>query len=581
MQSAPKPEMRNLMLAIVLSTAVLLGWQFFIEQPKRDAAIKQAQEMQKAKAQQGDVVLPTVPAEHKSDSAPIRKLPSRSARLESSERIRLDTGALHGSINRQGLRLDDLTLANYRQTIEPDSKDVVLLSPAGGVDSYLMEFGWLPASGDAKTPTAKTEWDVDQKKLTAGETLKAKWDNGEGLKFEQSIEAKDTYLFAIEQRVTNSTDKPVTLYPYGLISRTYADTQKHYYILHEGPIGVMDQTLTEIGYETLREEGKQTLSGKDGWIGITDKYWLSAMIPAKGRAFTSTVSYVQRDGQDRYQVDYRSDAVVIQPGETASISQHVFAGAKEVTLLDRYAAELSIPLFDRAVDFGMLYFLTKPIFHALNYFFGLLGNFGLAIMLLTVCIKLMLFPLANKSYAAMSQLKLLMPKITEIKERFNDDKIKMNQEIMELYKREKVNPASGCLPMLLQIPVFFALYKVLFVTIEMRHAPFYGWVQDLSAPDPTTLFNLFGLIDWTPPHFLMIGAWPLIMCLTMVIQQRLNPKPTDPAQAMVMQWLPYLFLFLFASFPAGLVIYWAWNNSLSILQQWVITRRFSRRSANG
>lgn len=308
-------------------------------------------------------------------------------------------------------------------------------------------------------------------------------------------------------------------------------------------------------------------------MGITDKYWLAALIPQQNSPVSSGMNHFNRDGDDKYQVDFRGEAITIQPGETASVTNHFFAGAKKVGLLDKYGEELGLPLFDRAVDFGMLYFLTKPIFQALVWLHDLLGNFGLAIMALTVCIKVVLFPLANKSYVAMSQLKLLMPKITEIRERFPDDKMKMNQEIMELYKREKVNPASGCLPLLLQLPIFFALYKVLYVTIEMRHAPFYGWIQDLSAKDPTNIFTLFGVIPWDPPSMLHIGAWPIIMCITMIIQQRVNPKPNDPTQAAVMQWLPYIFLFMFAGFPAGLVIYWAWNNALSVAQQQFITRR--------
>lgn len=577
MNTAHKPEMRNLIFAVALSTMVLMGWQLLIEQPRREEAMRQAELMKQQQEKAGDVVLPQ-PGHDKQAEAVTPK--TREERISGASRVKLDTGVLHGSINAAGLRFDDVTLGKYHQTIDDNSPEVVLLSPSGGEDSYLVEFGWLAGSAGVKVPDAQTRWDIKPGELTSQAPLRASWDNGENLRFEQTIRAEGDYMFAIEQQVTNHSDAPVVLHPYGLVSRTYADTAKHYAVLHEGPLGVFNETLSSVEYKALREDGKQTFSSAKGWLGVTDKYWLTAMVPDAAHPFTATMMHYSKDGKDRYQVDYRAEALTIAPGESITLTNRLFAGAKEVSLLDRYSASYNIPLFDRAVDFGRLYFLTKPIFHALNYFYALLGNFGLAIMLLTVCIRVLLFPLANKSYSSMSQLKLLMPKINEIKERYADDKIKTQQEIMEFYRREKVNPASGCLPMLLQLPVFFALYRVLFVTIEMRHAPFFGWIKDLSAPDPTTVFNLFGLIDWTPPHLLMIGAWPLIMAATMAIQQQLNPKPTDPAQAMVMKWLPLMFLFMFASFPAGLVIYWAWNNSLSILQQQVITRRFERKNTN-
>ncbi len=576
MQSHNMPEIRNLVIALVLCGAILFSWQVFVEQPKREAAMERAQALKETRVEDG-AVRPQAPQEAAPEPEQTRM--SRKQRLAASRRVNINTSAVHGSVNLRGLRIDDLTLARYHQSTDETSPEVKLLSPAGGEDSYFAEFGWLAAGQDVKTPGAKTQWTSDQSTLSETRPLHASWDNGQGLTFRQRIQARDDYLFAVEQEVENSSDQPVTLYPYGLISRTYADTGQHIYILHEGPIGVFDEALTEIDYDTLRDDGKQSHEQVKGWVGITDKYWLASLIPDQTQRMTASMNHFISNGKDKYQMDYRGQAITIQPGETVSITNHLFAGAKKVSLLDRYAEQLNIPLFDRAVDFGMLYFLTKPIFLALTYFQDLLGNFGLAIMLLTICIKILLFPLANKSYVAMSQLKDLMPKITEIRERYEDDKMKMNQEIMELYKREKVNPASGCLPLILQIPVFFALYKVLYVTIEMRHAPFYGWISDLSAPDPTTIFNLFGLIPWDPPGILHIGAWPIIMCITMVIQQQLNPKPNDPTQAMVMKWLPYVFLFIFASFPAGLVIYWAWNNALSILQQWVIMRRQKARYA--
>jgi YidC/Oxa1 family membrane protein insertase len=339
----------------------------------------------------------------------------------------------------------------------------------------------------------------------------------------------------------------------------------------------MNNILEDIQYESLRDDGARTFADARGWIGITDKYWLTALVPEAGTMFDAEYKFFKRGDHDAYQTDLRGSAMEVAVGQTAQTKVRLFAGAKVVERLDDYSAKYDIPLFDRAVDFGMLYFLTRPIFGMMTYFHSLTGNFGVAILLLTCVIKILLFPLASKSMTAMSRMKKLTPKMTELRERYKDDKMKMNQEIMALYKREKVNPVAGCLPLLLQLPVFFALYKVLFVTIEMRHAPFFGWVKDLSALDPTNLFTLFGLIPWDAPAFLHLGIWPIIMCATMVVQQRLNPKPADEIQAMVMNWMPFMFLFLFASFPAGLVIYWAWNNVLSILQQLYINMRLKQK----
>jgi YidC/Oxa1 family membrane protein insertase len=336
---------------------------------------------------------------------------------------------------------------------------------------------------------------------------------------------------------------------------------------------VLDGTLEEIDYDDLREDGPIELPSKGGWLGITDKYWLATLVPDQESDLIANFRHYLAEGEDRYQVDYLRPAMTVRPGQTLEVTDRLFAGAKEVGLLDFYANEYGIPLFDRAVDFGWFYFLTKPIFHILHFFYQLLGNYGLAILLLTLLVKLLFYPLANKSYRAMSKMKKLQPEMMRLREQFSDDKMRMNQELMALYKKEQVNPMSGCLPIVVQIPVFFALYKVLFVSIEMRHAPFFGWIQDLSAPDPTSLFNLFGLLPFDPPAFLMIGIWPLLMGATMLLQTKLNPQPADPIQAKVMMFLPLMFIFLFATFPAGLVIYWTWNNVLSIGQQWLIMKR--------
>ena len=344
-----------------------------------------------------------------------------------------------------------------------------------------------------------------------------------------------------------------------------------FYILHEGPIGVFNQTLDEVNYDDVAEERQIERESTGGWLGFTDKYWLASLIPQQDMAYKAAFRHEAQG--DRYQTDFRGPPLTVQPGQTVEVTDRLFAGAKEVKLLDAYSERYNIPLFDRAVDFGWFYFLTKPIFHVLHYLHAAVGNYGIAILILTLIVKALFFPLANKSYKAMSQMKRLQPEMMKLRERFGEDRAKMNQELMGLYKREKVNPVSGCLPIVVQIPVFFALYKVLFVSIEMRHAPFYGWIHDLSAPDPTSFFNLFGLLPFTPPHFLMIGIWPLLMGLTMFLQTKLNPQPADPMQAKVMLMLPLMFIFLFATFPAGLVIYWTWNNLLSITQQWLIMKR--------
>ena len=381
------------------------------------------------------------------------------------------------------------------------------------------------------------------------------------------------YLFTITEKVDNSGAAPVSLMPYGLVSRHYTPPISGYFILHEGLLGVLAGTLNEITYEDIRETGSVKTQGAGGWLGITDKYWLVSLIPDQAADFAGSFSYRPLAGKDRYQADYLRAAIVIAPGQSSEITSRLFAGAKKVSLIDAYAEKYSITLFDRAIDWGWFYFLTKPLFVVIDWFYGLTGNFGIAIILLTLVVKAAFFPLANKSYVAMSKMKKLQPLMLEVREKFPDDKMRQQQEMMDLYKREKANPLSGCLPMLVQIPVFFALYKVLFVTIEMRHAPFFGWINDLAAPDPTSLFNLFGLIPWSPPDFLLIGIWPILMGVSMWMQQRLNPAPTDPVQEKVFMWMPVFFTFLLGTFPAGLVIYWTVNNVPSIIQQALIMKR--------
>lgn len=581
------PDTRNLILALVLGTAIMAGWQFFYEQPKmaeRKAYLEEQRLKQEAKKTlkaaevHSDV---DAVAEGAADTPQDRAALIAAAK---AERIDVASSTLHGSISLVGGRIDDLTLAQYRETQKKDSPEVVLLSPSGSKANYFAEFGWLAAEDGMTMPTSKTRWQADGETLTPETPVTLSWNNNQGLAFTKKVSLDKDYLFTLATTVTNTSSKPVTLYPYGRIQRSYDESAaKHFAILHEGPLAVFNNTLTDVKYKELREDGPQKTEHTKGWLGFTDKYWLTAMVPDKGYSFDATMKIIPEPGVDgetqaaNYQVDYRADAVTVEAGESITLTNHLFAGAKKVSVLDDYRDRLGFPLFDRAVDFGMLYFLTKPIFKLLDGLYGFVGNFGVAILILTVIIKGIMFPLANKSYAAMSRMKILMPKIKDIQERHKSDKLKMNTEIMELYKREKVNPVSGCLPILIQMPVFFALYKVLFVTIEMRHAPFFGWIKDLSAPDPTNLFTLFGLVEWPAPSFLHLGIWPIIMCATMVIQQRLNPKPTDEVQAAIMKWMPFMFLFLFAGFPAGLVVYWAWNNTLSIIQQRFIQWKLERK----
>jgi len=561
-------DQRNLILAIALSIAILLGFQYFYEGPKvqqRQAELAQTQQTE------APVNVPAPPGGPQGETRDPTQLIAE--QLQAGTRVKIDTPALHGSLNLVGGRIDDLKLADYHATPNPSSPEIVLLAPVGAPNAYYAEFGWVPEDRSQPAPDGNTAWTASAQTLAPDKPVTMTWDNGKGLVFERTVAVDKNYMFTVTQRVRNTTGQPVRLLPYSLVSRHGTPKTEGFYILHEGPLGVFDGKLTEESYEDLRKAGTITKQTTGGWIGITDKYWLVSLIPDQKATETARFLYTSRNNQDRYQVDTMGAPVEVAPGATAETTARLFAGAKQVRLLDAYSEQYGIANFDLAIDFGWFYFLTKPFFYALDMLGRLTGNFGIAILLLTVLVKAAFFPLANKSYQAMSRMKKLQPKMTEIRERFADDKVRQNQEMMALYKREKVNPMAGCLPILVQIPVFFALYKVLFVTIEMRHAPFFGWIRDLSAPDPTTVFNLFGLIPWDPPAMLMLGVWPIIMGVTMWLQMKLNPTPPDPIQQKMFQILPIVFTFMLASFPAGLVIYWAWNNLLSIIQQTIIMRR--------
>jgi len=588
-------DQKNLVLAIVVSVAILMGYQFFFDKPRRDQQVAQQQATQQQKTQQGTdkatagagsgspVQAPGAAPQLGVDTSTIggataEKGPTREAVLKQGPRIKINSPTLAGSIALTGGRIDDLLLKKYRVDLDSKSPMVELLHPVGTANPYYAEFGWLPADKSIKTPGSTTVWTSDRQELAPGKPVTLRWDNGAGLVFEQVIALDDQYMFTVTQRVRNSGGGSVTLLPYGLVSRTGTPHTLGFYILHEGLLGVLDDKLQEIKYKDLTEKdgGPKRFETTGGWLGITDKYWLAAIIPDQKSHLQASFNSGRSNNVDKYQADFLLDGRPVAPGGVIEVSNRLFAGAKQVPLLDKYETLYNIPRFDLAVDFGWFYFLTKPIFYALLWFEKYLGNIGLAILALTISIKLLFFPLANKSYKAMSKMKALQPKMQAMKERYGEDRQRMNQELMALYKKEGVNPAAGCLPMLLQIPVFFSLYKVLFVTIEMRHAPFYGWIHDLSAPDPLGLLTLFGFFPWDVPtalHVVNIGIWPLIMGVTMFLQQRLNPQPADPIQAKIFLFMPIMFTFILAPFPAGLVIYWAWNNLLSMAQQWVIMRR--------
>ncbi|MBN9413256.1 MAG: membrane protein insertase YidC [Candidatus Paracaedimonas acanthamoebae] len=548
-------DKRNLYLMVIVTTVVLFGWSYFFEKPRQ--------------VERQQVQTTTVSSQTNIPSIESAKPLVREEALKQTKRILVETPTLKGSLNLQGLKLDDVTLKNYRETPEEESSQVSLFNPMGSKAPYYGEFGWVSDKKTVKLPDADTIWIANQTLLTPEQPVKLHWDNGEGLRFEIDITVDKNYLFSITQRVFNHMKDPIVIQPYGLISRHGLPQTSGFMILHEGPLGYLNNKLQEIEYKDLTK-GDQSQLSQGGWLGFTDKYWLAAFIPDQVQEVKASFRQVGQVSQERYQVDFLMTTSVLQPGTTQETKSSLFVGAKILDLLDSYENTLNVKHFDLAVDFGWFYFLTKPIFHILTFAHQWLGNFGLAIMLLTVLLKLLMFPLANKSYRSMAQMKRLTPQITRLREKYGDDKLRVNQEMMALYKKEKVNPMAGCLPMIVQIPVFFALYKVLFVSIEMRQAPFYGWIHDLSAPDPTSLFNLFGLLPWSLPSYLMIGLWPLLMGLSMFVQQKLNPPPSDPAQAKVFMIMPVMFTFMLAQFPAGLVIYWTWSNLLTILQQWTM-----------
>ena len=576
-------ENRNLILAIVLSAAVLFGWQYFVAGPQMDA--QKAKPGQVTKSEKA----PGVEAPSGAPQAPQSVGPAAATTLTRAQalakggaRVAIDTPSIDGSLRLAGARFDDLRLKRYRETVDPKSPEIVLLSPDAAAHPYYTVFGWVAAPGaNVKVPGATTLWTLaGGNRLTPASPVTLTWDNGQGLVFTRQISVDDKYMFTVRDTVANSGASKVVLYPYAYVARDGMPEEavKSTWILHEGFVGVGNGSLKDATYGDFKEDKPpQTFSSTGGWVGITDKYWMAAVIPPQDQTFDGAYRGTASSRGRAYQADYRLPAETIAPGKTVSLTQHLFAGAKVVTTLNGYADTLGIQRFDLAIDWGWFWFFTKPIFWLLDLFYRYIGNFGIAILLLTVTIKLAFFPLANASFKSMSKMKKLQPEIERIKERFADDRARQQQEMMEFYKREKVNPVSGCLPMLIQMPVFFSLYKVLYVTIEMRHAPFFGWIQDLSAPDPTSILNLFGLFPYHIPlfipAFLSIGVWPILMGFTQFLSTKMNPTPADPVQAKMFTFMPVIFTFMMAGFPAGLVIYWTWNNLLTAAQQYVVMRR--------
>ncbi|MGF7163041.1 YidC/Oxa1 family membrane protein insertase [Rhodoligotrophos appendicifer] len=577
---------KQFILAIALSALVILVWQLFVGVPQMEKQQVDAPQQQQAERQaEASSTAPQITTPGASPAAPgtvaAGATPGSMTReqvIASTPRVAIETPSLVGSINLKGGRIDDLRLKKYHETVDPESPIITLLSPSGTSSAYFTESGWAAGGGTTvAVPTPETVWTVEgSPTLAPGAPVTLSYDNGQGQIFRRIVSVDNDYMFSIRQEVTNNGPTGIQLYPYALVSRTGTPHTSGFYILHEGPIGVLGEDgLLELSYKDLQEAAAPlTHSAVGGWLGITDKYWAVTIMPDPESTIEGRFFDHKNGTSDVYQSDFLvKDPVQVGPGATGGYQSQVFAGAKVVNIVERYAAEFSLDRFDLLIDWGWFYFITKPMFFLLEYIHGIVGNFGVAILITTVLVKLLFYPLANKSYKSMSSMKKLQPELLKIRERFPDDRMKQQEAMMALYKKEKVSPVSGCLPIVVQIPVFFALYKVLFVTIEMRHAPFFGWIKDLSAPDPTTIFNLFGLIPWTPPHMLMVGAWAIIMGITQWIQMRLNPAPPDPIQAKIFNWMPVFFTFLLASFPAGLVIYWSWNNTLSILQQWLIMRR--------
>ena len=606
-----REDQKNLFIAMGLSLLVIVGWNYFYGVPE---AQRQRQAQQQTQAPQ-QATAPSAQPSAPAPSSPVSPVPgvtppqaatpgapapalapttpapppapivglTREQALGGAPRVQIDTPSLSGSINLRGGRIDDIRLTQFRETIQSGSPTISLLNPAGSPQPYFVESGFVAQPGaNVVAPRPDTVWTADRQTLTPTQPVTLTWDNGQGLIFRRIVSVDASYMFTIRNVVENKTDQPVTLFPYALTSRVGKPKTEGYVVLHEGFLGVVgDSRVQEYTYDHVEKEPKQTrqFKGTGGWVGITDKYWATAVIPEQNVVFEARFAAMGPTTARTYQSDFLEEGRTVAPGASVEATHRVFSGAKETLIIDGYQAAYQIKNFDLMIDWGWFYFITKPLFWLIHYIYLFVGNFGVAILVVTVLIKLVFFPLASKSYVSMAKMKAVQPEMKALQERYTDDKQQLQKELMELYKREKINPIAGCLPIVVQIPVFFALYKVIFITIEMRHAPFFGWIQDLSGPDPTNLFNLFGLLPFNPTlipvigPFLWVGIWPILMGISMFIQMKMNPEPTDPIQKALFAWMPVIFTFMLGAFPAGLVIYWTWNNVLSLAQQYYIMRK--------
>jgi YidC/Oxa1 family membrane protein insertase len=583
---------RNMIIAIVLSVVVIFGWQFFVAGPQMERAARQQQiaAEQAAAANPGIATTTTTTTSSEAAATPTTvpaasgpaTFADRASAIAATSRIAIDTPALTGSVNLVGGRLDDLQLKKYTETLAEDSPIITLLTPSGAPNAYYVEQGWAAANGTTKVPDASTVWTAAaDAKLTPTTPLELTWDNGAGVVFHRTIAVDANYLFTVTQSIENKSGSDVALFPYSRIVREGTPHVSNFFVQHEGPLGVLgSNNLVSKKYTDMQNDKQVRLDNTTGWLGFGDKYWATAVIADPGEQINAQFTYLKTGTRDDYQASFvESNAVVVPNGATAEDKSYVFAGAKEEAVIASYESSLKIDRLELLIDWGWFHFLTKPMFYLLRWLYGILGNFGLAMLAVTVIVKLLFFPLANRSFASMAAMRRVQPEMKALQERFKDDRAGQQQAMMELYKREKINPLSGCWPVLVQIPVFFSLYTVIFISLEMRHAPFFGWIQDLAAQDPTNVFTLFDLIPWNPTALplvgglLHLGVWPLIMGVTMWVQMRLNPPPPDPTQAIIFNWMPVVFTFMLGTFPAGLVIYWSWNNFLSICQQYFIMKR--------
>ncbi|MEN2494491.1 MAG: Membrane protein insertase YidC [Hyphomicrobiaceae bacterium hypho_1] len=603
MKTQDSNDQKNLLLVILLSIGIMLAWEYFYAGPERQKEVERRKIIaeQSQYNEQTDLSSPAktstlipAPEGKGSDTSSFVNLPkatstTRVVALAQTKRVPINTPSIRGSINLTGGRIDDIELKNYRVGASLESPNVVLFSPAVSPNVYFAEYGWAPApTSNTKVPTSDTVWKIssDQAILTPNMPITLEWDNDNGLVFKRVISVDENYMFEITDTVENTTDDKITLFPYGRIYRRGIPKIEGFFIQHEGMIGFLgEEKLEEITYSDALENGadKRYKNITGGWLGFTDKYWAAALIPDQTKPFTANMWAPQKKTTNRieaFQTDYLLAPIIVPGKQKRSTTSHLFAGAKQVDLINSYETSYSvtdtsynITEFNYMIDWGWFYFITKPLHSVIRWFYDFFGNFGLAILAVTVVVKAIFFWFANKSYESMAKMKKLQPEMERLRVRFKDDKLAQQKELMELYKKEKINPLVGCLPMLIQIPVFFALYKVLFISLDMRHAPFFGWIQDLSAKDPTSIFNFFGLLPFTVPDFLVVGIWPLIMGVTMWVQMQLNPQQPDPMQQQIFNWMPVVFTFMLAAFPAGLVIYWAWNNVLSLAQQYYIMKR--------